>query len=223
MRITTIIMGLLLSNNAPVESRIKIAVIDTGIDSSFVELKPYFCKTGHKSIVDNTPMTDSTKMKHGTNVTGLIAKSIDPNKACLIIIKFYSSEKSNTVAAINHAISQQADFINMSLGGSEYSTTEYRAITKALSLGIKIAVAAGNDYRNLDNNCYYYPACYAKTIHSNQFKVVGSNTYSDKHYTNYGSIVSTTENGTNVGLPRLTGTSQATAIFTGKWVNNNLK
>jgi hypothetical protein len=215
------------------ENRIKIAVIDTGYDVT-PELQPFICSKGHASFVDDFPMRDSHKSKHGTNVVGLIAKNLNPNKHCILIIKFYNeylsaAEFGNFVRlGIEYAISQNARYINLSLSGSAPAYMEYLALEQALMHGIKVSVAAGNGREtpkgsvgiDLDKKCAAFPACYSfRTMQSN-FHVVGS---SGSRFSNRGQVVKFWENGNQVGKPALSGTSQAAAIHTGKTVKADSK
>lgn len=207
------------------ETRTKIAVIDTGFDYD-KSFSKYLCRTGHVSFVDGNPFIDGHKSKHGTNVAGLIAESIDPAKHCILVIKFYSdylnaNEFNNYVRyGIDYAVAQNAKYINLSLGGAWSSQLEFLSLEEALMKGVKVAAAAGNDGKNLDVKCYYYPACYKFKAQSQNFHVVGSTTGT---YGNKGKIVKFKEDGSFKGTPRLSGTSQATAIHMGKWVQSDAK
>jgi hypothetical protein len=213
--------ALLQAEGLVIEKRVKIAVIDTGLDVTSA-IKPFLCKTGHISLIDDAPLKDTYSGKHGTNVAGLIAKNLDAKKECLLIIKFYKESKDDFFKkvrlGINYAVTQKVKFINLSLGGSGSSDLEKLAIFDALRKGIRVSVAAGNDKKDLNENCYYYPACYA--FGTPLFRVVGSNT---GKYSNKGRVVTNLEDGTGVGTPKLSGTSQATAINTGKWVREIYK
>lgn len=247
------------------ETRTKIAVIDTGITAT-PKLKPFLCKHGHISLVDDFPLKDGNSFAHGTNVAGLIAENLDVKRECLLIIKFYKDgfhtdffKKVKT--AVEYATFREVKFINMSLGGDGASDLEKLAISNAVEKGIRVAVAAGNGImkpikdknglfirldgtrdkkdsyfhryhassvgQDLDKNCYYFPACY--NFSPTYFRVVGSNTgYVNEfggttNYSNYGKKVTHWENGTNVGIPALKGTSQATATHLGKWVREIYK
>jgi len=247
------------------ETRVKIAVIDTGINVS-PKLKPFLCTSGHISLVDDFPLRDSNVQMHGTNIVGLISENLDPKRECILIIKFYKDglhedffKKVRT--AVDYAVFRQVKFINMSLGGEGVSDLEKLAISNAIDKKIRIAVAAGNGLfkpikdkdgkfvrldgtrdkvdrwprkyyaawigQDLDKNCYYFPACYQ--FPSEYFRVVGSNTGyendfgGENRYSNYGKKVTHWENGTNVGTPKMKGTSQATAINLGKWVREIYK
>jgi len=214
----SIILGIGQANAYYNDSRVKIAVIDSGLNVS-PELKPYLCASGHTSLVDGNPMKDSTTTQHGTNVVGLITKGLDSSKYCVIIIKFYSptyqgSNKQDKIAdSVAHALIYKARYINISATGKGYLGYEARALKVALASGATIAVAAGNEHLDLNKKCNTYPACYAALLNSKRFHVVGS--YSGE-FSNQGFIVTHKENGVFVGIPPLTGTSQSTAVHLNK-------
>lgn len=204
------------------EPRIKIAVIDTGVDLKKTNLLPYVCSEGNISFVKGKALEDS--IGHGTNVIGLIADKIDPVRFCILVLKTCGEDLqivNNTNKAIAYAIKQNVKYINMSFNGNIPDETEFKLIKLALSKGIKIAVAAGNEGKDLDRKCDSFPACYTKYLNSKLFRVVGSNTkfVIGRNYANYGKIVKYKEDGTYVGSPRMTGTSQSTAILMGKWIS----
>jgi hypothetical protein len=83
-----------------------------------------------------------------------------------------------------------------------------------------MVVAAGNEDISLDDRCVIYPACYLKqmremkeVVNVSNFIVVGAK---DTGSSNTGLVVTVTAVGKNQGYPKMTGTSQATANFTGK-------
>ena len=230
------------------ETRQMIMVIDTGIQVTR-QIKPYLCSTGHKSFIfGHHPLEDYHG--HGTNVAGLIAKGMDPKKQCLVIVKYWDKDiKSNVVdlikAALRYAIKLKPAYVNMSLGGPQASHWELEYLQILIKNGTKIAVAAGNDGKNLDQGCYYFPACYNLPV--NNFRVVGSNTsklyrpdevikdargriirfpikmingnyYQVHKYSNFGSRVTHWENGTDKGYKSMHGSSQATAISMSRWI-----
>lgn len=203
----------------PKEPRIKIVVIDTGLKVT-KEILPYLCKYGHFSTQGNV-FKDT--IGHGTNVTGLIAERIDPKKYCILMIKYTNSFNSNAkdyVASLRYIKSlDNVGFVNLSLGGTDIDTDELWVLDDLLRRGVKISVSAGNFNQDLDKNCNVFPACYS-TIFGSNFHVVGSSTqYAGRAYSNYGAVVKYHEDGTRVGTPPMTGTSQAAAIHTGKWVS----
>ena len=242
------------------ETRIKIVVIDSGLKLT-PEIKPYLCKDLAISTDGDSPFTKVAD--HGTNVAGLIAEQIDPTKACLVIVKYWAQNVLDTglidseIMGIEYAIKIQAQFINMSLQGADFSAAEYDIIARALRMGIKISVASGNNRGNaevldangfpvltknakgqtaplitaagadLSKKCDVYPACLQ--FNSELFHVVGTSTgykndWGGNHfYGNYGKPGMYYEDGTLKGFPAMTGTSQATAIHTGKWAAGKIK
>ncbi|MCD6484908.1 MAG: S8 family serine peptidase [Candidatus Odinarchaeota archaeon] len=130
---------------------VKIAVLDTGIDTTHPDLKyavtQYF----------NTSMSENEKdiSSHGTHVSGIIAgrgmldntlKGIAPG-AELIGIKVLPGRSSDVAAGIELAIDKNADIINMSLGGpcSLPHVDDYEASSIANDMGVAVVVAAGNE------------------------------------------------------------------------------
>lgn len=227
---------LILAALTPTESfsrpPIVIAVIDTGIDSKI----PNLCKFGHKSFVDNSPLTDQAG--HGTHIAGLINRTIGKELGgienyCIVSIKWYDSiHKGNSEGklkrAIQYAVNINVKYMNISGGGNYPDSEEETIVQRALNKGITIAAAAGNDDEDLDKFCNYFPACY-----DNRIVTVGnlqnSKIKSRQPSSNYGHYIKKWEVGTNVlsDLPDghrgyMTGTSQATAIITGKLVRSRL-
>lgn len=205
---------LLLSTIALADNRDKIAVIDTG---AYPETNPAFCRSGHKDF-SGTGIEDH--YGHGMMVAASIARSIDPAKVCLLAIKWIDwnredlTEKqklARIVSSIEYAIASGAKFINMSLSGQSPNPAERIAISLALRAGIVIAVAAGNDNRDLSQSCDIYPACYG--FKNKNFRVVANyDGFIKARNSNYGGPVNELENGGSGD------TSRATAIFLGKYV-----
>lgn len=203
------------------DKRIPVSVIDTGISFKDSKIAPYLCVNGHK---DYTGEGLNDYVGHGTNVSWQIIKNFNKQKYCLLVIKYYtkydffsSKNLSRELEGIRYAIEVKSALINFSGGGESYSKEEDNVINKALNSNIKVSVAAGNSNSNLDNKCNFFPACLKP--HKNLY-VVGSLSKEGKRmsHSNYGSIVTNWALGEDVedqnGKP-LTGTSQATAVFSG--------
>jgi thermitase len=173
------------------DRKIKVAVIDTGIDANHPDLKDSLCR---KPGTDEYGWDFVTNKKnpedhhgHGTHVAGIIAANakksggamgVAPN-VCIMAIRYYSEKSTgaqnliNTVKAINYAIDNGANIINYSGGGAEYSANEMKAIKRAEDKGILFVAAAGNEYQNTDEaGNAYYPAAYGL---SNIISVAASN------------------------------------------------
>lgn len=222
------------------ERPITVAVIDTGYGPSRTkETRDIYdatlCKFGHKDFtrgvstvdfrtVDEVPVDDHG---HGTHVTGLIDTYARQGHAnfCLIIIKYYNAKSietenlENTVKAIKYATYIHADFINYSSGGiteKAKSEKEIEAVKEYLDQGGKFVSAAGNERTDIDE-IPYYPA-----MDDDRVIVVGNGKSLEDHAntSNYGKRVNAWENGDDVKSydTYMTGTSQATAIHTGKMI-----
>lgn len=210
---------LLLTSSSLKETRKKIAVIDSGIDLKNEKLKPYICNTGN---FDFTGEGLQDTHGHGTNVSWLIVKNLNPKEYCVMSLKYFSTTNhhnnlSGEIKSFIRAAELGAVLINFSGGGMFASSAENQAVNYALSKGIKVVVAAGNNSTDLSRDCNYFPACGIK--HEN-FYVVGS-TYENGQRlpsSNYNGPVQNWEVGYQQEGPdgkRLTGTSQATAVFSG--------
>jgi len=134
---------------------VKIAVIDTGVDFNHPDLLGWGPEGkvvgGYNFIQDGELPMDNNG--HGTQVAGVIAadgqiKGIAPKAK---ILAYKVSEDGNTVSseliikAIEKAIEDKADIINISLGVNKTNTQIDSAVTKALENEIFVVTAAGND------------------------------------------------------------------------------
>jgi subtilisin family serine protease len=205
---------------------IKVAVIDTGLDLTDPRFINHLCKTGHKNFVDNETLDDINY--HGTHVAGLIEKYAGNANYCLLIYKYFSDNASGLlnlsreVLALQEAIKNGADIINFSGGGDEFSEEE--ALLIKYHPEITFVVAAGNDHHSLDiPGNEFYPA----SLFLPNEEVVAAVDKNKKLIpeTNYGKYVENKELGFHVlslfpngQMGYMTGSSQATAIFSGKLV-----
>lgn len=202
------------------ETRVKVAVIDTGI-KNLPEIKPFLCNSTHYDVT-NTGIEDTHG--HGTNIAGIIAKRIDPTKTCILIIKYFFDNTSpfnleNELNALRILLKEEnVGFANFSSGGPAKMDKERELIREILKKGIYFITAAGNNNADLSNgNCFYYPACY--NFLSTFFRVVGNgkNPEHKNPMTNYGMPITDWEDGikqTGFGIT-MSGTSQAAAMVTG--------
>ena len=226
-------MLLIISNVEAIEKRIKIGVVDTGVSYSLEKSTiPYLCENGRKSTIPNDYGFDNHG--HGTNVISQIANKMNVKTHCIISYKVWERGLSGhdsiqySIDALRMALRDRVSFLNVSMSGMKDNLIEFNLYKTAVKRGIIISVAAGNDMLNLDKKCEVFPACYRNIINENSFNVVGAY---DVKTANRGKVVNRYETGKNVRCPRLkgiktrgyrltcptlSGTSQATAIFTGK-------
>ena len=171
-----------LPSYAEEDNRIKVALLDTGINVSR-RLSPYMCSTGHKDFT-GTNLNDSHG--HGTQLAKIISRRINPKTTCIVNIKILKSgnyEESLAPQALTYALSNlnNLKFVNLSFSGPNPIKQEYKAIKIALKENIKVVVAAGNDKKNLNKECSVWPACFK--FANPGFYVAGS------RRSNYGSFV----------------------------------
>lgn len=234
----------LLFSCTPSEARncgktpIKIAVIDTGFGFNDVGHEARLCQYGHKDFTIDRQFTKNYATHtpvpldvhgHGTNIAGIIDGYAKKNHInyCIVVIKYYSENQSgdrNLAASINaftYAANLKVDYVNYSGGGPTVNVLERFEVRRILNYGGKFIAAAGNENADLNKSeNAYYPAMYDKRI------IVVGNTDKDgvrSKSSNYGNVVKRWEVGEQVtayGIT-MTGTSQATAVATGKIVSES--
>ncbi len=170
---------------------------------------------------------------HGTHIAGIVGAEggnsygvtgVAP-KVSLMILKYFDPNSAsgnlvNTIKAFNYAVEMNANIINYSGGGLEYSHKEFLAVKRAEQKGILFVAAAGNEKTNSDFN-KYYPADYdldniiSVTALNPTLRVLSSSNYGVR-------TVDIAAPGENIysTLPDksfgpMTGTSQATAFVSG--------
>ena len=148
----------------PAFEPVPVAVIDSGVDLGHPDLAGRGRIIGKKSFVGGSPGVDA--LGHGTFVAGIIAAGVDNGvgiaglapSAQLLVAKVVTPSRSIPVdaeaRAIRWAVENGARVINMSLGGlrdpldpdrDTYSQLEADAIAYAVSNGVVVVAAVGND------------------------------------------------------------------------------
>jgi subtilisin family serine protease len=146
-------------------SRVKVAVIDSGADLAA------------PNVADKAPATwsllshshrVSDVLGHGTFVASIAAGSVSDGvgvagfggDAKLLVVQAIDRDGYITdfdeAAAIVYAVKHGANVINLSIGGSETSAIEKRAVRWAARQGVLVVAAAGNEHD--DGNPVEYPA-----------------------------------------------------------------
>jgi uncharacterized repeat protein (TIGR02543 family) len=162
-----------------------IAIIDTGIDTDHQEFVGRISQLSYNS---RTKVTSSTSLSHieddnghGTHVAGVIGANKNNNvgiagivqQSQLLIIKANNENDPSTeedesenfmdasiAEGIHYARLHGADIINLSLGTSSINALTRDAIEAAVSAGILVVGASGND----GDSDRYYPASYPGVI-----------------------------------------------------------
>lgn len=172
----------------------KIAIVDTGFIKTQGRPGLKLCKTGHYDFVKNKPGIAENSGPHGTYIANIIAAELEDYDYCIVVYRVWADafDGEPLFVRVSKAL-RQADrdgitAVNYSLQGIMHSYTERAAFVRALNKGIKIFVAAGNNFQNLDTACISYPSCYADMPKG--MVIVGAVTDSDPmaptSYSNYG-------------------------------------
>jgi len=137
---------------------VKVAVIDTGLDWNHPDLKQNY--KGGLDLVDlddnpmETTLEEGVPTVHGSHVAGIIAangtlKGVAPDAeiyAYRALGPGGTGTSIQVMAAMEEAVKQDVDIINMSLGtsvnGPDYPTS--KAVNEASKRGIAVVVANGN-------------------------------------------------------------------------------
>ncbi len=143
----------------------KIGIIDTGAEFSHPEISDNFGeKKGYNFVDKNDAPADDNG--HGTHVAGLISgKScgvapLSEIYALKVLDKNGSGSEADAMAAIEWAVLNNLDIVNMSFGASVASDAFQQMVNAAFKRGMIMVAAAGNDYG------YYpsYPASFENVI-----------------------------------------------------------
>jgi subtilisin family serine protease len=170
-----------ISNDNNNISIIKVAVIDGLVDYNHPDLKDSIMKNDDGSIqgynfvedraLDQNQLIDPNldpAASHGTHVAGIIAANSNNNfgvngicNHCRILpLKVFGGENGggsigNALDALDFAINKNVDIINISWGGRTENPLLKDKINQALSRGIIVVAASGN---NSSNDTISYPA-----------------------------------------------------------------
>lgn len=198
---------------------IKIAVIDTGL------------KKGHEDLGNNAltgknfvglekdqkaPDYNNDNQTHGTHVAGIIAAD-DNGKGVIGIapdanVRGYcvfsasgGASSSDVKRAINAAVEDGNDIINMSLGSTQYDADYEKVVKDAYESGVAIFASSGND----DTDGYSFPAAYASTI---SVGAVDENS-TRASFSNYGKTVTLSFPGVNIYSTTNAGYKEGTQTY----------
>jgi hypothetical protein len=210
-----VLLGL-IANAYSEDSRIKIAIVDTGVDYE-TSKKPYMCENGN-IIMDPSSLGFDTN-GHGSNIASAIGENIDSTKFCIISYQALNGETTPRSLLVDRlkkikdsVIERNVKYINMSIQGDGFDVEEYHLIKEIVKNISVLTISAGNHKFNLDSKCDEFPACYNAKLNSKKIHIVGAY---DTTYSNYGKIVKYSESG---HWKTMSGTSQASALHMAKVV-----
>ncbi|MED1862464.1 S8 family serine peptidase [Fictibacillus nanhaiensis] len=208
------------------KNKVRVAVIDTGIDKNHPELKNKLLPS-YNAV---NPMNQGSPDSHGTHVAGIIAGEkgngiggygINPNVEILPIDVFDRGMGASDYViaeAILYAVEKKAKVINMSLGGYSNSPLIAEAVKKALAANVTVVAAAGNEAIDMPS----YPAALEGVISVGSTNKLNELSY----YSNYGPSVDVVAPGEDVYAPlyhyekkssfmKMSGTSMSSPVVAG--------
>jgi hypothetical protein len=208
-------------------SGVKIAILDTGIDTDHPELQDSYL--GGYDYVNNDPYPEDDH-GHGTHVAGIItsngvndanSKGVAPD-AGIYMYKVCdaggSCYEDDMIAAMEAAVQTNAKVMSISIGGGSYTTENCDSDTLAAKVnwvvdqGLTVVVAAGNDGKGVSS-----PGCASKAI------AVGAVDSSDNvpYWSGRGKALDIVAPGVSIystligGYGKMSGTSMATPHISG--------
>lgn len=157
----------------PDASNVKVAVLDTGVDTTHPDLKPVV-----QSYVPGGASSQDI-VGHGTHVAGIMAASADNHigiagicRCDLHVWKIFGDTPAPDgeyyvdellyQRALNAARNEKVRVVNLSIGGTRYTQTEALLIGNLVSAGTVVVAAMGNEYHPF--NPAEYPASYPGVI-----------------------------------------------------------
>ena len=201
-------------------SQIVVAVVDSGVDVSHPFLSGRLVDWFDILEPDNNPYKGTVESKHGTHVSGTVVDCTPGLNVKIMPVRVMRQYKSTgeatgnssyTSAGIYQAVESGADIINLSLGGPHSFFVE-DAVDYAVSQGVVVCVAAGNNKEDTSNECPAHdttPGCICVSAIDSSGSPAG--------FTNYGSHVDVAAPGVYISssLPGgeyglMNGTSMAT-------------
>lgn len=179
--------GIATSGGVP---KVTVAVIDTGVHYEHPDLNANMLQGANGYGVDARSLGTSTTIyngsdidatvSHGTHVTGIIAAvgangigltGVAPKGINVLPIRgFYlqgtavTSDTDTIAKAVIYAAAENADVINLSLGGSGDDPILKAALLDAVAKGVFVAIAAGNEGQVLSTTFKRYPASYSSSV-----------------------------------------------------------
>jgi hypothetical protein len=187
-------------------SSVSVAIIDTGVDESGTDTSDFMIDHQESDLTGVTSTAAGAAQDtngHGTNVSGLAVAQTNNTygfagtgwSTHLQIYRIFpqvtmstpcpTADTSDEALAINHAVANGASVINLSLGAPQSSgidTVEQTAIEAAISAGVTVVAANGNEYGTSDGNQSDYPAGYAGVIGVGASAVTDNNSQTNPSY-----------------------------------------
>ena len=156
-------------------SKIIVAVLDTGLDSQLPDfagriVSPYSVLTNSSAPSDwaddlgHGTGTAGVAVAAGNNGTGMVGAAWGVSIMPVKVSEDGATDDVTMAAGVVYAVDHGANVINVSFGGPEPSIVEQDAISYALSHGVLVVAAAGNDGQSPPFSTVEYPAAYPGVI-----------------------------------------------------------
>lgn len=145
---------------------ILVATIDSGADTDHDLLKDRVIDSGVNFSGTGIMNSCEDDYGHGTHVAGIIAANTLDNvkiKPYKVLNDQGKGSLSAIAVAVDMAVEDGADIINMSLTAKGENARMTEAIDNATANNVSVVVAAGNNKTDLDKT-YYTPACIESAI-----------------------------------------------------------
>ncbi len=196
---------------------IQVAVLDSGIDTDHPFLEGRVLENNINFSNTGEPNSVEDDYGHGTHVAGIIVDNTLSNvkiKPYKVLNAHGNGPESLIAIAIDLAVAEGADIINMSLKSNGVFQTMIDSVNNAVAKDVNVVVAAGNDAKDLSKN-YVTPACVESAF------TVSATTEDNKLavYSNYNGTVDICAPGNNIkssynngDFVKLSGTSMATPL-----------
>src|SRR3989344_2769912 len=206
-------------------NNVDIAIVDTGVNYNHPDLQSKIVFSVNCTLT-NCPSGQTTDPDgHGTHVAGIAAAVTNNNlgiagvswNSRIMSIKVLDDTGRGYYSWITNgiiwAVDNGAEIINLSLGGTSYSSTLENAVNYAWSKGVLITAASGNSGTSKP----FYPAYFQKVM------AVAATSSNDAKasFSNYGTWVDVAAPGVSIistyknGYEYLSGTSMSTPFVSG--------
>lgn len=149
-----------------VDDYILVAVLDSGVDTDHEYFENRLVLSEFNASDSGEANSVEDDYGHGTHITGIIVGNTLENvkiKPYKVLNNKGNGSLSTISVAVDMAVADGADIINMSLSGQGESLRMTEAINNAVANDVSVVVAAGNRHADLDD-VYISPACVESAI-----------------------------------------------------------
>lgn len=181
-----------------------VAVLDSGVDTDHELFANRLLENSFNLSSTGDANSCEDDYGHGTHVAGILVNNTLSNvkiRPYKILNNCGKGSTSLICLAVDKAVADGANVINMSLSGKGESEMMTESVQNAVQQGVNVVVAAGNDTANLSTT-YYSPACIEEAI------TVSASTQNNQLavYSNYNGTIDFAAPGENIKSSSLNNT-----------------